>query len=369
MKRCMKKSLCAMAALCCAALLCACAAPVALGEVAKVEAAPLPVASSAFVQTQDAKLPAWQLAGERPLSAWAAYWDTGDVLAELSPIASRLGTLCYFEAYFAHDGALTVPDTLTALYGAVEAAYPSHRWESYLTFVNDWQLADGSFDLKSMTPLKAVLADTAAMDAHIAALVEFTASRGFDGLEIDYEALRKAPELWDAFAVFCARLYGAAQEAGLGLRVVLEPIAPFESVAFPAGPTYVVMCYNLHGGHSKPGPKADFDFLSSLMEKSAFLPGDPVFALATGGYDWDAAGDATQVTLQKALALYEERGKGTPIRDGASGAVAFRYTDENGKVHTVWFADSRTLTMWAEALARAGYARVSYWRLGGNFYA
>lgn len=352
-------------------LLCACAAspqaPLPVGEPALVEA-PAPPATPAARQPDDvADVPAWQRTGARPISAWAVYWDTKDVLTELAPIADRLGTLCFFEAFFAADGTLLLPDAAVTVYEDVERAYPGHAWQSYLTFVNDVKKEDGSFDLKTASPLKPILADTAAMDAHIEELIAFTRERGFDGIELDYEALRKAPELWEPFTVFCARLYARTQREGLGLRVVLEPIAPFETLSFPQGPTYVIMCYNLYGGHSQAGPKADYDFLTELMSCGATLPSKPLFALATGGYDWDEHGDGTQVTLEKACALYKDRGQGNAIRDGRSGAVAFRYKADNGKLHTVWYADARTLALWTQTLQKAGYDEVCYWRLGGNY--
>ncbi|MDO5112676.1 MAG: glycosyl hydrolase family 18 protein [Clostridia bacterium] len=355
-----------LTALCLMLALSACASPAPLPE-GEAVVAEVPTLPSAPVAPVEQTTPAWQLAGERPYSTWAVYWDTADVLAELAPVADTLGALCYFEAFFTADGALTLPDAVVALYASVEESYPENAWQSYLTFVNDVQKPDGSFDLKSAAPLRAVLADTAAMDAHSDALIDFTRAHGFDGVEIDYEAIRKAPELWQPFVQFCERLYAKTQAAGLGLRVVLEPIAPYAELRFPYGPTYVIMCYNLHGGHNDAGPKADYDFLNELMQDAATLPTKPLFALATGGYDWDEHGDATQVTLRAAHELYTQYGQGSSVRDGRSGAIAFRYQAENGKLHTVWCADKRTLALWAQTLQRAGYPALSFWRLGGNY--
>ena len=310
---------------------------------------------------------AWLLEGERPYSAWAVYWSTEDVMDELSPIADRLGILSYFEAYFLADGSLFLPEETTLLYQAVEARFEGNRWKSYLTFVNDLKLEDDTFSLKDVGLLDPLFQSEQAMDAHIRALVSFTLEQGFDGMEIDYEALRKSPSLYEPFTRFLSRLYDACEAEKLGLRVILEPSVPCEEYAFPQGPEYVLMCYNLHGGHSDPGPKADYEFFDELMEKSAYLPGTAVFALASGGYDWGEDGDAVQRTLAQACKLFDERGKGSMIRDAASGTLAFRYTDEGGALHTVWCADLHTLALWTQYFKKAGHERLAYWRLGGNF--
>ncbi len=363
----MKKLLCLLTALCIATICCSCLpspAPLPQGEEAVVEVPAIHAADSSG-KTEEA--PAWLSDGARPVSVWAAYWDTGDVLSELSPIADRLGILCYFEAFFDHSGALIMPEALRGLYLNVEADYPDNLWQSYITFVNDLQKEDGSFELKSAEILRPLFEDEAAMDAHIDELIGFTLSNGFDGLEIDYEALRKAPELWEPFTVFCGRLYERANAEELGLRIILEPNAPFDELSFPAGPDYVIMCYNLHGGHSDPGPKADYVFLEELMRASEYLPGKSVFALATGGYDWDENGEASQLTLRAAYQLYKERAKGYSLRDGQSGALVFRYTDEDEDIHTVYCADTRTLALWSQKLKNAGFDELCYWRLGGNY--
>ncbi len=374
----MKKTRLACAALALSALLllCACAPkplPPLEGPETTPELSSLPVLSSAAPVLSSGALespvtPAWQEKGERPYSAWAVYWDAKEVCAELLPFADKLGILSYFEAFFLEDGSLFAPEELDALRASVEAYYPDHAWKNYITFVNDLRKADGSFSLKDAKMLAPLFASEAAMDAHIQELLDFTLAGGYDGLEIDYEALRKAPELWEPFAVFCGRLYARTQEAKLGLRIILEPGAPVNEYVFPEGPEYVIMCYNLHGGHSDPGPKADYAFLSSLMQQAEHLPGETVFALATGGYDWSDNENAAQLTTKRAYTVYRERGRGSTVRDGESGALAFRYDGEDGKLHTVWFADMHTLALWSQHLKRAGHTQLAFWRLGGNYY-
>ena len=367
----MRRILCLTLALCACISLFACSytetGMAQSSEISVAQMPTLPPVSTASPEEAPVSVPAWQSDGARNISTWAVYWDDADVLCEIYPYASGLNTLSYFEAFFAADGSFVLPEKIDELYAAVERAYPDNLWDSYLTFVNDLQMENGEIDLKSTDVIAPYLADEGAMDRHIDALIDFTIDKGFDGLEIDYEALRKAPGLWQPFTVFCGRLYERAQEAGLGLRVILEPYAPFDEYIFPNGPTYVIMCYNLHGAHNGPGPKADYEFLSGIIESASRLPGKRIYALATGGYDWNEDGDAVQVTMRQAYELFLKYGKEAPVRYDASSVLYFSYRDEEKRDHDVWCADSTTLKEWSDFLTKAGFGEIAYWRLGGNY--
>lgn len=317
-----------------------------------------PPASPAPEQTPEQEQPAF------PISAWAVYWDTEGALKELE-LYGHLEALCYFEAYFNHQGQLVLPDALPRLYAAVQELYPDAGWTSYLTFVNDLQEEHGAFSLKDTGLLWTLLGTEEAMRAHVEDVIALTKAQGFAGVEIDYEAIRGDLPLWERFIGFCEALYARTQEEGLKLRVVLEPVSPFERLSFPSGPTYVVMCYNLHGGHSGPGPKADADFLCRLAEQVRSLPGRREFALATGGYDW-AGGSVRQLTEAAALALAQGDGVVSSRREEASQAMVLRYVDEAGTPHEVWYADQTTLDYWAGVLREEGCEGLSVWRLGGS---
>lgn len=315
-------------------------------------------------------LPQERAEAARRLSAWAAYWDTENVIAELEALGAQehLEVLCYFEAFFDSRGSLVLPGAIPTLYQAVQARFPAAKWTSYLTFVNDLRDDAGQFSLKDTDLLWALLGTDEALHSHVESVIALTKSQGFDGVEIDYEAIRKDFDLWERFLSFCGALYTRTQEEGLALRVLIEPNTPFESLTFPPGPTYVMMCYNLYGGHSGPGPKADADFIQRLMAQMAALPGRKDFAIATGGYDW-CNGEAKQLTQEAAAKLAAEHGAATK-RDAASRALSFLYKDGEGSRHEVWYADRETLDYWVAIIrAGGGDGGISIWRLGGNLNA
>jgi spore germination protein YaaH len=133
---------------------------------------------------------------------------------------------------------------------------------------------------------------------------------------------------------------------------------------FPMGPEYVVMCYNLYGTHSGPGPKADADFLDTTMEKNKRLPGQVTMAFANGGFQWDDDGQCTALTQVQALKKMEQI-TGEAVRDPKSNALSFTY-EEDKRHYTVWFADGNTISYWISLAHDNGYRSFAIWRLGGN---
>lgn len=297
--------------------------------------------------------------------AWVTYWDNDSALDEAAQLGDTLTTLVYFAAYFDAEDVVFVPGILYELLDDSTTRFVQAMPKRYLSVVNDLLLSDEGTSLKDTALLNRLFSTQASMEAHAEELIALAQAEGFEGLEIDYEAMNGDPDLWARFADFLWILQSRAQDCGVGLRVLLEPGAPLEALNLPTGPDYVMMCYNLYGTHSAAGPKADDAFLREMVLKMAALPGEKGFALAGGGFDWDAADRATALTQQQAAGLAEIFGVDA-LRDPASGCLSFAYIDADGERHEVWYADAETLLHWRDVLAEQGARRIDLWRLGCN---
>lgn len=298
-------------------------------------------------------------------SIWTTYWDTENLTGELEVIKDRIDNICYFAAYFNKDRQPFIPKETMESFEKVKKLYGSMKHKSYLTFVNDLILEDNTSSLKDVDLLYVLFETDRSMDNHIRDILRMTMEEGFDGIEIDYEAIRQDMVLWQLFIEFVEKLYEAAAEKDILVRVLLEPNAPLDEIELPEGPEYVMMCYNLHGQGTRPGPKANRRFLESLVRKTRTLPGKVNFALATGGFDFDGNGTVKSITEKQAvelLALFEK----SPEREEESQALFFDYIDNGGIEHRVWYADSKTINYWIDILQQAGNHDISLWRLGGN---
>lgn len=299
------------------------------------------------------------------LSAWLVYWDKEDVSVEIDYMKESLEEICYFAAYFDENNQLFIPEYISNLHLSLKPSLADKDIIHYLSVVNDKINKEGTSSLKDQVLLYDLLANKEDRQSHIGHLVNLCLENGYDGLEIDYEGFKNDEILWGYFLEFNESLYEELSTHDLKMRVVLEPSAPVENYSFPKGPTYVIMCYNLYGTHSGPGPKADRAFLESLSSKMDVLPGEPNFALATGGFDWEGNGSVIAITEKRAKELMEMY-EVEAIRDDESYSLVFKYIDENGIEHEVWFADGTTLSSWINILKNKGNKNFSMWRLNGN---
>jgi spore germination protein YaaH len=131
-----------------------------------------------------------------------------------------------------------------------------------------------------------------------------------------------------------------------------------------------VMNWGKHWSTSVPGPIADLpwatanaDYVASMPQKRKWILGAPMY-----GFDWPGNGgageEATPLEYADVQALIARVGA-IPRWDAAAAEWTFTYrSDADGKTHTVWYVDSRSLGA-RFALARdRGLGGVGVWRLG-----
>lgn len=301
---------------------------------------------------------------QRQFYTWNVYWDQDSSQSELLTLGNRVTSLSHFAAYFDSNNNLFIPDKLTSFYDNILTNESQSDVEHYLTFVNDKINSDGSSSLKDTALLKDLLSEETNRKQHIEDIIKYTQEGQFAGIEIDYEAIKDDLELWNSFVLFLHDLYIVAQDNNLKVRVLLEPSAPLEELDLPTGPEYVMMCYNLFGIGTGPGPKANKEFIIEMVQKMKTIQSPTTFALATGGFDWqdDSVLALTEVQAEELRILYDE----DAYRDENSQYLVFNYTDESGKDHEVWYADSVTLDYLMNVASFEGAESFALWRLGGN---
>ncbi len=295
-------------------------------------------------------------------SLWNAYWNLEGVEAQTEELAEHVKNINFFAAYYDKDDKAFIPQNTTDFFAANGAAYKERGWNRYLTVVNDQIKEDGSSDQKSTELLYRLLEQEETYRAHADSLVALAKNAGYDGLEMDYENIRKDNTLWKYYMNFIGYLYERCSAEGLLLRVVIETNIESDKIPWVKGPTYCVMCYNLYGSHSEPGPKADYEFLRSVMEKMKNVPAPVDYALANGGFDWSGDGSVRSLTTKQAQILAAEYA--AECKTDASGAKYYTYTDESGTSHEVWYGDGETLELWMKWLQEGDNWEYSVWRLG-----
>lgn len=291
-------------------------------------------------------------------AAWCVYWDENSAKAAAESF-SDYEELILFGCIYTEDGSLYVPEALEQLYEEFPEDTPDTA--VYLSFINDVMQEDGSAKQKSPEFLEQVLKDDTMGDKVIDDMIIQTRKWGLDGIELDYENVQKGDNLWEAYLDFVSRLYDRTKQEGLQLRVVLGAYTPVEQYSFIEGPQYVVMCYNLFGTHSGPGPKADAAFLQEMVKRYEGM--NVTFALANGGFEWNEEEKAVRsLTAYNAAQLAIEQGEEAKVDE--NGALYYTYETEDGK-HTVWYGNEETMKQWETWLLEySGHdISVDLWRL------
>lgn len=104
---------------------------------------------------------------------------------------------------------------------------------------------------------------------------------------------------------------------------------------------------------------------SLTMALSAIPSSKLIVGIAAFGYDFDAFGSETQISVQRAWDLLAETGA-TLRFDKQSMNSTFVYRARNGHWHQVWFADAVTVYNQLRTALSVSPAAVAVWRLGSE---
>jgi spore germination protein len=204
----------------------------------------------------------------------------------------------------------------------------------------------------------------------------------FRDIHFDMEFL--PPELRESYNNFLRKAKTRLSAEGLLMSTALAP----KTSATQAGEWYEAHDYKAHGeiadfvvlmtyewGFSG-GPPMPVSPLPQVREVIEYaLTEMPASKIMMGqnlyGYDWTlpfvpGGQYAKAVSPQRAIEIAAENN--VPISyDYKAQAPHFNYTDDQGKQHTVWFEDARSIQAKFNLVKELGLRGVSYWKLGLSF--
>jgi spore germination protein len=229
--------------------------------------------------------------------------------------------------------------------------------------------ADGAWQGEAVARL---LADPVASADHRRALVDLALASGWDGVDIDYESLpaTAGPQ----FAGFLRALRDDLHAHDLLLSVAV-PARDRDEASHALAYSYQVigqiadqvrvMTYDNAWSGSAPGPIAPTGWVQDVVDYAVDrVPRDKLMlGMATYGYDW-VGEEGRYLVHADALGLAERVGA-EPRWDDAAAAWTFGYV-EQGRQHTVWYEDARSLAAKRDLAAAAGLRGIAIWQLGGE---
>lgn len=212
--------------------------------------------------------------------------------------------------------------------------------------------------------------------AHIAAIVSLVASHDWAGVDVDYESLAAGDR--SAYSRFISDLALALHHAQKRLTVTAhakidEPgdwsgARAQDWRALGASADEVrVMAYDYSTEDSPPGPIAPLHWVESVLQLAVSeVPRDKLMlGVATYGYDWPNGKPGGDVQWADAQAIAESHAARV-MWDATSQSPWFTYADKQGRQHTVWYENARSLKAKVALAASYRLNGIVIWRLGGE---
>lgn len=239
--------------------------------------------------------------------------------------------------------------------------------------------AEGNF---SPDIARAVFTGREARSRLIGEITDTMRAKGFRAVNLDFENLGR--ENRDLYTAFVRDLAPAVRRAGGRLSVALAPKTSAGQIGtWYEGHDYgalgslsdfvILMTYEWgwSGGPPMavapiPQVRAVLDYAVTAIPRSKIVMGAPLY-----GYDWTlpyVPGGAFARTLSPQEAVVQAGRMNAAIQyDPVAQAPYYRYWDDEGREHVVWFEDARSMQAKFDLIKTYGLAGVSYWVLGNAF--
>lgn len=218
-----------------------------------------------------------------------------------------------------------------------------------------------------------VIGSPAARATHIAEIRALVQSKGFDGVNIDYEMLRD--DQTEDFSAFIRELGRALRADGKLLAVAIHAQEPGgetrgqDLVALQSADILSFMTYDQHWETGDAGPVASLSWVRDVLAHARELGVDmqKVFmGIPLYGYDWPQARrgwrDATGREYEDVVRIANEYDVEVVFDDEAQ-SPHFSY-EADGVMREVWFENIRSFTPKYELAKEFGVGGVMFWRQG-----
>jgi spore germination protein len=227
--------------------------------------------------------------------------------------------------------------------------------------------ANGSFDGAMMATI--VNSETL-REKHAEAIAQAVVTNGYDGIDIDYEAMPSSSKAgFSAFVQLLGKkLHASSKQLSVTVHAKTNdatwagPGAQDWTVIGAAADSVKIMAYDNHWSTSAAGPIAPLDWLDQVAAYAEQkLPAKKaMIGLPWYGYDW-LANNGSAVTYAQAIA--KAQSSGTTVNYDANGEATFSYGSR-----TVFFQDATSYRTKVQALVarHPGIGGFAHWRVGAE---
>lgn len=198
-------------------------------------------------------------------------------------------------------------------------------------------------------------------------MVAYLKKSQFQMINFDFEGFPE--ELIPSYMAF---LEGAAErlhQEKLAISVCVSPYwAPsLQKSLMRSIDQIILMVYDEHWSTSKPGPISSQPWFEKVFLQfyDMFPPEKLVIGIGNYGYDWPLNGSAVDLSVTEVRNL-AARHQSEVLMDDPSKNPMFRYEDEKGIHHEVWFLDASTFKQQYTFLKGRPVAGAALWQMGSE---
>lgn len=211
------------------------------------------------------------------------------------------------------------------------------------------------------------IGDEAARTRLVNELARIVGDNGFQGVCIDFEEVPNASQ--KHLLAFMRQLHATFKTHNW----TVMQAAPFDDPAWnyrayaAANDFLLLMAYDEHWNESDPGSIAGQPWFEVMLAKrmEELDPAKTTICVGGYGYGWSKGRETEELTFQEAV--LEARDNDATIEfDPTTRNPYFRYEDEDGSQHTVWFLDGVTAFNQMRAARAYNVAGFALWRMGSE---
>jgi spore germination protein len=219
-----------------------------------------------------------------------------------------------------------------------------------------------------------MLHDPAARRKHIRELVKLAVSKGYDGIDIDYESLNGEDR--SVYTKFLTKLSAKLHTEDKLLTTAVHPkvsnagydernLAQNFRAIGAAADQVRVMTYDYSWDTSPPGPVAPARWVKRVIKWTVtqIPPEKVILGIDLLGYNW-SGGRGVTIDHHRAKTLADKHG--ATIRRSADESPSFIYRDSLGDRHEVWWEDAKSVGVKLPLVTKYDLGGVFFWRLGGE---